>query len=158
MAAHGGPEAAVVARVDAFVTEPITKADLDRWEAMANAATPGEWRADIDPDMGREGDARVCYVRDGEACEWCVALAGETVDGKGERWTPETLARWRADAEFIAESRGAVPRKIARLRHLEWINGHTMDKREVEGYAGETMTITTLTPPKIDWLNTRGEP
>lgn len=82
--------------------------------AKLEAATPGPWAhtRPTEPDVGDE-DVRVCYLRDGVHCEWCIALAGESVDGAGERWTKETLDRWHADAALIAAARNALPALLA---------------------------------------------
>jgi hypothetical protein len=86
----------------------------DDLAAKARAATPGPWRHWTDPEC--PDDVRVCYARDGERCDWCVALAGDT-DDDTRQWTPETLARWRADADFIAAaSPSAVLALLADLR------------------------------------------
>lgn len=81
--------------------------DLQALKAKAQKATPGPWRRFPDVvELDQENhEARVCYSRDGETCEWCIALAGETLgeDDQVDRpWTKETLARWHADADYIA--------------------------------------------------------
>lgn len=91
----------------------MTDDEIKALKALADAASPGPWAHWVDdrcPD-----DVRVCVNKDC-SCHWCVALAGETVDGTV--WTPETLARWRSDATFIAASREAVPDLIAEVERL----------------------------------------
>lgn len=93
--------------------------DLDALEALLAKATPAPWThfPDVAADDAANSEARVCYTRDGETCEWCTALAGTTDDAGA--WTPETLARWNADARLIAAMRNALPALIARVRKAD---------------------------------------
>ena len=93
--------------------------DLDALESLLAQATPAPWThfPDVEPLDAANSEARVCYTRDGETCEWCIALAGLTDDAGA--WTPETLARWNADARLIAAMRNALPALIARVREAE---------------------------------------
>ena len=84
---------------------------LELIKQMLQSATPGPWRYFDTDDGVPDYDVRVCYSRDGNTCEWCIALSGDTINGAGEKWTPETLERWRNDAKFIA----AAPESIAWL-------------------------------------------
>ena len=51
--------------------------DLSAIEARAQQATPGPW---VMAASQADGDVRVCYMRDGEHCEWCLALMGERLN------------------------------------------------------------------------------
>jgi len=88
--------------------------------ARLEQATPGPWHHWQDNDTPI--DVRVCAAPSADGpCEQCVAIAwhtsiaGETVDGKGEEWTPETIAEWTANALFIAHARDDVPWLLAEL-------------------------------------------
>lgn len=92
--------------------------DLDELERLAKAATPGQWQASGDDPDGVADDVRVCFVRDGVHCEWCIAIAGQTFDG--EHWDEATLKRWHGDAAYIAAANPAtVLALIQRLREAE---------------------------------------
>lgn len=92
----------------------MTDDQIRELERLLGEATAGPWEFTWD-DL-TDDDVRVCYTRDGKRCEWCVALAGETLDGV--QWTPETLARWKADAHLIAAARNALPDLLAERRKL----------------------------------------
>ncbi len=81
-------------------------------------ATPGPWQSHWNDELPE--DVRVCLDRDG-VCTMCIALAGETDDGGA--WTPETLARWRGDADFIAHSRDDVRWLLAEVDRLQALLG-----------------------------------
>lgn len=83
---------------------------LGKLKRLHAAATPGEWRATWQ-ELPSE-DVRVCYQVDGE-CQWCVALAGDTIDG--QQWDEQTLQRWRNDAEAIARLHNAAPSLFAAI-------------------------------------------
>jgi ribosomal 50S subunit-associated protein YjgA (DUF615 family) len=79
--------------------------DLDEWERLANAATPGPWEAGTAmccPDMGwvdgPKGKGRVCPTYE-------AGKRTHTLDAQ--------------DAEFIAMARTAVPALIAEVRRLQ---------------------------------------
>lgn len=135
--------------------------DLDALEALLAQATPAPWThfPDVAADDAANSEARVCYTRDGATCEWCVALAGATDDAGA--WTPETLARWHADAALIAAMRNALPALIARVRkaearadaaekEAERLRGYTVHRHAQDVRSGRSCAITThqkgLTP------------
>lgn len=82
----------------------ITDDDLNRWEKLANAATPVPW----EPDEWYESDGR----------GW-AAIGPLQVD-ENDQNEPDCPAHERAklDAAFIAAARSAVPDLIAELRRL----------------------------------------
>lgn len=82
--------------------------------AAEKAATPAPWANGTEPE--EVDSVRVCYFRDGKACEWCIALAGNTIDGTN--WDDETKARWKADAELIVLARNAMPALLAEVGAL----------------------------------------
>jgi hypothetical protein len=99
----------------------LTPEQEDALRAADAAATPGPWVNGTEPM--EDDSVRVCFFRDGKACEWCVALSGDMDDG---HWTAETQRRWRADADFIALAREGVPALLAELDAMRaW-------KKEVE--------------------------
>jgi hypothetical protein len=122
----------------------VTNNELKRLRKLAEAATPGPWDASI--DLERPDDVRVCYVRDGKHCDWCVSLSGECVEGTRE-WTPETLQRWRADAAFIA---AANPTAVIAL--LDAVEGYQRgvdalrDQLAAANAECERLTALTINP------------
>jgi hypothetical protein len=98
------------------MTNRITQEQEEALRAAEKAATPGPWVNGTEPED--DDNVRVCFFRDGKACEWCIALSGDMEDG---HWTEETQRRWRADADFIAAARQGVPALLAELDALrEW--------------------------------------
>lgn len=99
-----------------------TKPSIEAIRARAAKATPGPWKHWFDDsDDAVKDDVRVCFTRDGKQCEWCIALASSEAEEP-----QEMVARWRADADFIAHAREDVPEllalvdaKDARLAELE---------------------------------------
>ncbi len=73
---------------------PVTAADLDRWEALAAAATPGPWERDI--------TGHTAFVKQSGVDDQYVVLGG--------------ARRLDVDCEFIATSRTAVAALVAALR------------------------------------------
>jgi len=89
-----------------------TKPSIEEIRARWAAATPGPWRHWYDESV--EDDVRVCFSRDGVACEWCIALA--SFEGEA----PATsVSRWRADAVFIAHAPSDVAWLLERVAVLE---------------------------------------
>lgn len=80
----------------------MNRPDIEGLKALAEKATGGEWRVEIDNVFAGPNDRSV-YVAD------CEPLGGP-VDG-----TP----RGRANAAFIAAARQAVPELIAYIEELE---------------------------------------
>ena len=85
-----------------------TEADLARWEALADQATPGPWTARHRDSSNPTQDP----ARDGEHLGWhldplAVPDRGQIVRG--------------ADAAFLAESRTAVPALVAEVRRLRQV-------------------------------------
>ena len=83
-----------------------TEADLARWEALADQATPGPWTARHRDSSNPTQDP----ARDGEHLGWhldplAVPDRGQIVRG--------------ADAAFLAESRTAVPALVNEVRRLQ---------------------------------------
>lgn len=92
----------------------VTAADLARWAALAEAATPGPWRAEhrhsyLDATDDEHNDLGLEIVGPPEA------------SGRGQ------FARG-ADASFIAASREAVPALVAIVREL----ASALDEANVE--------------------------
>lgn len=73
---------------------PVTAADLDRWEALAAAATPGPWERDI--------TGHAAFVKQSGVDDQYFVLGG--------------ARRLDVDCEFIATSRTAVAALVAALR------------------------------------------
>lgn len=87
----------------------MTDGELDRLQALADAATAGPWEYH---DRGTNYDWDVTGPR-------CLDLSGYV---KGMFWN-------REDAAFIAASREAVPALIAEVRRLREENARSMDAR-----------------------------
>jgi len=96
----------------------MTKEELEGIKTTWAAATPGPWCSEIDEDC--PDDVRVCYVaKNSERCEWCIALSGDCIEGSNGLWTPETLARWRADAKAIAAAPAHIAKLVAEVERLQ---------------------------------------
>ena len=83
----------------------MTEQELADLERLADAATPGPWRA-----VAMNGVAGVaapdhmrCYVY---------------IHGRSAEVSDETVARWQRDAHLIAAARTAVPALIEEVRRL----------------------------------------
>jgi hypothetical protein len=91
-------------------TEPcrhLASEQLDELEKLADQATPGPWAA------------CTSYNELGAAAEGPFhEVLGDYSESR-ETWE-DKLARAQLDAEFIAASREAVPRLIARVREFEY--------------------------------------
>ena len=99
-----------------------TEADLARWEALADQATPGPWTARHRDSSNPTQDP----ARDGEHLGWhldplAVPDRGQIVRG--------------ADAAFLAESRTAVPALVAEVRRLRDVLTRIADG---DGYGSAT--------------------
>jgi hypothetical protein len=86
----------------------VTSADLERWQALADAATPGPWTHDPAAD-----EADVIQDRPDMADIGGGPIVAEC-GGRQPMWTAH-----HNDAAFIAAARVAVPRLVARVRELE---------------------------------------
>lgn len=94
----------------------MTNEDLDRYEAITNAATPGPWTHDPN---GRESI--------------CGAGGGNVFSGS-HNWTedgPELNAS-ADDIAFACTAREAMPRLIARVRELEKDAAELEARRKVD--------------------------
>lgn len=89
-----------------MTNEPI---DLDAAQALADAATPGPWRA--------------LWHNDGDA-ELMTTIYGESRRA-------EAIALTRTDARFIVQARDLVPTLIARVRDAEAKERYA-DRRNIE--------------------------
>lgn len=85
------------------MTTPLTDADLDQLDALAEAATPGPWH--YNPNgKGVEGDG---WVR---------------ASDRGHEFDVVTETYWRKeDAAFIAAARLAIPALVAEVRRLRGV-------------------------------------
>jgi len=84
-------------------SEQITKADLDRWEALCEAATPGPWRC-----VHRWGVSSNPIWRENNG----IFTALLTIFKDGAKWDNVN------DKDFIEVARTALPRLIAGYREL----------------------------------------
>ena len=87
---------------------PITREQLDAWEELAKAATPGPWG--VSTGYGEDSAEAVCMapgVRN--------YLLDVVVRSGRDGGTDNTVE----DAAFIAAAREAVPALIARVKELE---------------------------------------
>ncbi len=81
----------------------MTDEELNRLEALANAATPGPWRYD-------DSDADPCVITQTGQYIAQTSYDQQSVS-RGDR-------DYHADAHFIVASRDAVPTLIAEVRRL----------------------------------------
>lgn len=84
----------------------MTDDDLARIEALCEAATPGPWTVDKKEDTEPNGWTHRWH--------WIREVA---YDGPSYNYNIDGFAR-REDADFIAESRTAVPALVAEVRRL----------------------------------------
>lgn len=100
----------------------LTAADLARWEALAEAATPGPWAVQHVDDAYA---MNATYVGTG-AGAGADLLAGRAAYGQviaitllqEPRLACHESARWDEDAAFIVAARAAVPALVALVRDL----------------------------------------
>jgi hypothetical protein len=86
--------------------------DLERWAALAAAATPGPWR------MDRGEDGTLFIAKNGWGGGGPNLYRGKGDNGfRADPYYPQD----EADGEFIAAAREAVPELIQRVRRLERI-------------------------------------
>jgi len=117
----------------------VTEQELADLERIADAATPGPWRA-----VAMNGVAGVaapdhmrCYVY---------------IHGRIDAVSDETVARWQRDAHLIAAARTAVPALIEEVRRL------TAERDEARGDVerlGNALTIETRV--SLDFQQQRDE-
>ncbi len=114
--------------------EPMSPAELDALEVLANAATPGPWST-----HGLRALLRFGRKQDGPWDE-----ANEDDPREDGAWLPHDEA-----AAFIAAARTAVPALIARVRELEQerdIACRSVEERRVENGALRTKMDTYGAP------------
>jgi len=87
------------------MTRTITQKQLDEWQAICDAASPGPWEADVD-DPGTPHETWTGKFYTGPKLEqtWCT-YGGEDPDSVHV-----------ANARFCALARSALPRLISALR------------------------------------------
>ena len=113
----------------------VTAADLDRWEALATAATEGPWER-AEGAGGPPAGYAVAYVRQVGVDDSYVVLGGSpTLD---------------VDCEFIAASRSAVPALIAALREARETIARLNRRAQVAEAA-----IADLTREPVGWRKHR---
>ncbi len=97
----------------------MTDEELDRIEALANAATAGPWFVTGLPWF-RAQDAVLAGSPDGNVA--AMVAQCEVWEGERDEWNDNEpsfpLADSRCDAAFIAAAREAVPALIAEVRRL----------------------------------------
>lgn len=86
----------------------ITEDDLERWQALCDAATPGPWKLWNGWGPAEDGKYRVCGI-------------GPDNSGTGitaSDWPASDVAGRAEDLEFVAIARTALPALIAEVRRL----------------------------------------
>jgi len=90
---------------------PLTDEQLDRWERLAQQATPEPWSAADEHGLLDGADPAWCVSRMQPGYEAMSEIEGYMYDVAYTTGTNE-----QADAEFIAAAREAVPALAAELR------------------------------------------
>ena len=97
----------------------MTTIDRERLRKLADAATPGPWEFDWDPEEGdltvRAGTAR--YGDNGRAPGSYVTT--DMIIEHEEVWEDDGLDQYARDAEFIAAARDAIPQLLDALDQAE---------------------------------------
>lgn len=118
---------------DTSHSQSVTTADLDRWEALAESATEGPWRADEADEFGDHNIVPPLPVR--------LAVAAVV---KNLRPADEVAA----NADLVAESRLALPRLIARVRLLEEVLREIDDeldqRADIDDHGGPNQAMEIL--------------
>ncbi len=99
----------------------MTDDELDRLDALAQAATPGPWQVRKHPgefDMVRQAEWTTC----GDPGHWDCAVT-QTVHDVSVSHSHLSSDRAMRDAAFIAASRTAIPALVAEVRRLRALVG-----------------------------------
>lgn len=92
----------------------ITQAQLDEWQALAEAATPGTWRVESNTALVWGA----CDLDDQSSYGMGYPVASADLPPTWKKTNP-TAEEMFANAAFIATARTAVPALIARTKKLE---------------------------------------
>lgn len=125
----------------------MTPADLDRWEALAAAATAGPWKAGLNGGIA-------------------LVVSHDFGPGRLPRQFRADCGHFdqdRADAAFIAEARTAVPALVAEVRRLRTLvdvqgadlmetrGALTVAWREIEALCSDHNRVKTELKRHLDW-------
>ena len=130
--------------------------DLDRIEALANAATPGPWTTAPDPGCGEVCDCGETCSREDHAL---IARSAAPTVGLAVVLAEE---RDEANAAFIAAAREDVPALVAELRaaraEIERLRTAAADERaDVVAYMDQVATKLREKRPRSDYLDAQAD-
>ncbi len=149
------------------MSHEVSNDELDEWEALAGAATPGPWfERRLDDSYAASLVAVSTAPGSGANERWPDFASGELVAGTlvqfPERYVDVADDRWDENARFIAVSREAVPRLIAEVRRLRAAQ-KTVEQRHRFGTstsrmrlsATEAQRATAVAAKPSDWIRHR---